>query len=72
MQEMPGEEAGSRAPLLDVSDMRVENGSSLSLAGSLRGTAKLQGFPSVPDIYNGVLLRLLRSLGDLGIQGDIE
>ncbi len=72
MQEMPGAEAGSCAPLLDVPDMCTEDGSSLSLAGYLCGTAKLQGLPPLPHIYNVVLLRLLRGLGHLGLQGDIE
>lgn len=72
MQEMPGAEAGSRAPLLNVPDVRIEDGSSLPLAGYLCGTSKLQSLPPIPHIYNVVLLRLLRGLGDLGLQGDIK
>ena len=69
---MPGEETGSRASLLNVSDMRVEDGSSLPLAGDLRGSAELQSLPPVSDIYDCFLLRLLRGFGDLGLQRDIE
>lgn len=72
MQEVSGEETGSRASLLDVSNVRVEDGSSLSLVGNLRGIAKLQGLPLVPDIHNPVLLPLLWRVGSLGLQGDIE
>lgn len=72
LQEMPGAEAGSRAPLLNMPDLRIEDGPSLSLAGYLCGTAKLQSLPPLPHIYNVVLLRLLRSLGDLGLQGDTK
>ena len=72
LQEMPGAEAGSRAPLLNVPDVRIEDGSSLPLAGYLCGTAKLQSLPPLSYIYNVVLLRLLRGLGDLGLQGDIK
>ena len=52
--------------------MCAEDGSSLSLAGELCGTAELQGVSPVPHIYNGILLRLLRGFGDLGLEGDIE
>lgn len=72
MQEMPGAEAGSRAPLLNMPDLRIEDGPSLSLAGYLCGTAKLQSLSPLPYIYNVVLLRLLRGVGDLGLQGDIK
>lgn len=72
LQEVPGQETRSRPSLLDVSHMRAEDGSPLPLAGDLRGTTKLQSFSSFPYIHDVVLLPLLRSLGDLGIQGDIE
>jgi len=65
---MPGEETRSRTPLLDVSDVRSEDGSSLSMASDLRGATKLQGFPPLPDIHDIILLLVLRRLGNVGLE----
>jgi len=69
---MPGEETRSRTPLLDVSEVRFEDGSSLSMVGNLRRVTKLQGFPPIPNIHNIILLLVLRRLGNVGLEGDIE
>jgi hypothetical protein len=65
-------EAGSRASLLYVSDLCVEDGSSLSLARNMCRAAELQGVFAVFDIYNAVLLSLLWGQRYLGLEGDFE
>ncbi len=72
MQEMPSQETRSCASLLDMSDVRFEDGSSLPLVGDMRGVAKLQSFPSVPHIHDAVLFRLLWGIWGVGLEGDIE
>ena len=69
---MPGAEAGSSTSLLDLPNVRTEDGSSLPMAGNMRWIAQLQGVPLVPYIYDLVLLCLLRSVGNVGVEGDSE
>ena len=69
---MPGAEAGSRASLLDLPKVRAKDGSSLPMAGHMRRITQLQSFPSLPYIYDVILLRLLRGVCDLGVEGNIE
>lgn len=69
---MPGEETRPSASLLDMSQMCSKNGSSLPVAGYMRWIAQLQGISAIPYIYDRILLRLFRSVRDLGMEGDIE
>lgn len=52
--------------------MRFEDGSPLSMAGHLRWASQLQSLPAIPDIHDLILLLVLRSRGELGLEGDIE
>lgn len=69
---MSGSEARSSASLLDMSNLRFEDGSSLPVAGNLRGITKLQNVSAVFDLHNLLLLRLFRSICCLGLEGNIE
>lgn len=69
---MSGSEAGSRTSLLDMSDLRAEDGSPLPLVGNMCRVAKLQSLPPLLDLHNIVLLRLLWSFCGLGLEGDTE
>lgn len=42
------------------------------MAGNMRWTTKLQGVPPIPYLHDTFLLRMLRSLGDVGMDGDSE
>lgn len=72
MQEMSGQKARSVSSLLDMRDLCVKNGSSLSMVGYLRWIAKLQGFSPIPDIHDIILCSLLRRIRNLGLEGGFE
>jgi hypothetical protein len=65
-------QTGSRASLLDVSDLRAEDGSSLSMACYMCWVAELQGVFAVPDLYDAVLLSLLWGERYLGLEGNTQ
>lgn len=69
---MPSTETRSGASLLDMQDLRAEDGPPLPLAGDMCRTSKLQGLPAFPHLHDPVLLRLLRSVGVLGLPGDSD
>lgn len=60
-------ETRSDTSLLDVWEVRVEDGSPLSMAGDVRGHAKLQGIHIVSGLHELVLLVVFRSVGVVGM-----
>lgn len=72
LQEMSGTETRSRTSLLNMSNLRAEDGSSLPLVGDMCGIAQLQSFPPLPDIHDPVLFRLLWSFSRMGVEGNCK
>lgn len=69
---MPVAEAGSRPSLFDVQAMRVEDGSSLPVAGNVRWALQLQGFFTVSDLHLRILLGLFCGGISLDLDRDAE
>jgi len=65
---MRSTKAGSRASLLDVPNLRTEDGPSLSLVGDVCGFAQLQGVSAVLNLYITILLGRFCSFGVLGLE----
>lgn len=69
---MSGPETRSRTSLLDVQTLCFEDGSSLPMAGDMRGIEKLQAVLIVSHIYDHVLLAVFRGHGNLAVDGSFE
>lgn len=69
---MPGKKTGSRTPLLNMPDLCFEDGPSLSMAGDLRGSAKLQSFPAISHIHDVILFLMLRGFRNMDLERDIK
>lgn len=67
---MPGTEARPRPSLLDLQPLRTQNGPPLPLARNLRWAKELQGFPAFLVIHDNLLLRLLWSERNVGVDRD--
>ena len=68
---MSGEETGSRASLLNVQEVRAEDGPPLSVASNMRRTTKLQTFLAVPYLRDIILLGVFWSIGNLAVGRDL-
>ena len=68
---MSGEEARSRAPLLNMQEVRAEDGSPLPVASNMRRTTKLQTFLAVPYLRDIILLGVFWSIGHLAVGRDL-
>jgi hypothetical protein len=69
---MPNYETRPRTSLLNMPDMRIEDGPSLSLAGKLCWLAQLQGLPVIPHIHVALLHSLLCCCVSLGLARALE
>lgn len=69
---MSGSETRSRTSLLDMQTLCFEDGSSLPVAGDMRGIAKLQAVLVVSHIYDHLLLVGFCGHGNVALDGSFE
>src|SRR4051812_18794807 len=67
---MPDKEARQSPSLLNMQEMRAENGPSLPLACYLRRPPELQALLAVPHLPVFFLLDMFRRFCDLGLEGN--
>lgn len=67
LQEMQQHQAGQDASLLNLREVRAEDGPSLSLVSDMRRVEELQGIHTILGLHELVLLGVFRSSGHLGV-----